>query len=278
MSKADPVVLEATEALAQDTLDQVSRRPIVLGICGAQGSGKSTLVTALAQDLEARGLRCAVLSLDDLYLTKSDRQRLASEVHPLLATRGPPGTHDVSLGLCVLEALFSGTPVKLPRFDKAGDDRLDPSGWPEIAGQFDIVLFEGWCLGARPQESEALALPVNALEAEEDPKGTWRRYVNQALAGPYQALFARIDKLVLLQAPGFEVVLDWRLEQEEGLRALSGSTSQLMDRAQIARFISHYERITRHILGEMPQWADLVIELDRQRKPLKVGKNDKAIS
>lgn len=267
MSRADPAVVAAMRALVDDGLAQ-GARPLVLGICGAQGSGKSTLAAALAEDLARSGKACAVLSLDDLYLTRAERQRLGREVHPLLATRGPPGTHDVDLGIAVLDALRAGTAVRLPRFAKAKDDRCDPSAWPEVTGQCDVVLFEGWCVGARPQPTEALAEPFNRLEAAEDGDGTWRRFVNTALGGPYQDLFARVDRLVLLQAPGFDVVMDWRLEQEEELRARSPDAPGLMSREQVARFISHYERITRHILEEMPDRADLVLRLDAGRKPV----------
>jgi D-glycerate 3-kinase len=266
MSKADPQVLAALRALTLDGLARDSR-PLVLGICGSQGSGKSTVAQALADDLVGRGLACAVLSLDDLYLTRAERERLACDVHPLLVTRGPPGTHDVALGMEVLDTLRAGTCVRLPRFAKAKDDRCDPSAWPEVSGQCDVVIFEGWCVGARPQAPEALAQPLNDLEHCEDADGRWRRFVNEALAGPYQPLFARIDRLVLLQAPGFEVVLDWRQEQEEDLRARSPDAPGLMSREQIARFIAHYERITRHILVEMPGRADLVVRLDARRLP-----------
>jgi len=266
MTRADPAVLAAVHALIEDAMGQ-GIRPLVLGICGSQGSGKSTLAAALADDLVSKGRTCAVLSLDDFYLTQAQRKRLASEVHPLCITRGPPGTHDVQLGIEVLDALRAGTPVRLPRFDKALDDRIDPADWPLIESHCDVIVFEGWCVGAMPQLPEALAQPVNALEQHEDPDGAWRRFVNAAVAGPYQQLFARIDRLVLLQAPRVEVVMDWRLQQEEELRARSGDKPGVMSSAQLARFIQHYERITRHILSEMPGRADLLIRLDEHRGP-----------
>lgn len=272
MNRADPEVVAALGELVCDALADGSPRPLVLGICGAQGSGKSTVAEALASRLEREGLTCAVLSLDDLYLTRAERARLAREVHPLLATRGPPGTHDTDLGLDVFNALIAGTPLRLPRFDKAKDDRLDPSDWPEVAGKCDVVLFEGWCVGARPQQSEALATPVGELEVTEDAGGQWRRFVNDSLAGPYQDLFARIDLLVMLQAPSFDVVMQWRLQQEEDLRAKVGNGSGVMSREQLARFIAHYERITRHVLAEMPGRADLVVRLDPARQPLAIAR------
>lgn len=242
-----------------------------VGICGTQASGKSTLTAVTAHLLEARGLRVAVLSLDDLYLTRAERMRLAAEVHPLFATRGAPGTHDVDLGLMVLEALKGSGEVALPSFDKASDDRRPRSLWPRLQAPVDVVLFEGWCVGAKPQPAEALADPVNALERDEDSQALWRTYANDALAGPYQHLFDRLDLFVLLQAPSFEVVLDWRREQERKLRERlareGGDASRVMSDAQVRSFIAHYERLTRWILAEMPCRADVVVSLDADRRP-----------
>lgn len=238
---------------------------LVAGLSGPQGSGKSTLAAALPGLLAAHGLRTAVLALDDLYLARAERQRLAREVHPLLATRGVPGTHDVALGLATLAALARPGATAIPRFDKAVDDRLPPAEWTRAQGPFDVVLFEGWCVGARPQPPAALAEPVNALERDEDPRGVWRRYANDALAGPYQALFGRIGFQVLLRPPGFEAVLGWRVQQEHELRAARGGGQS---DAEIARFIQHYERLTRHIDAEMPARADVTVMLDAAREPV----------
>jgi len=236
---------------------------LVAGICGSQGSGKSTLARALALRAKAEGIATAVLSLDDLYLTHAQRGALGREVHPLLRTRGVPGTHDVALGLATIAALERGEPARLPRFDKGKDDRLPESDWPLAPSGTRLLIFEGWCLGARPQPEEALGQPVNALERDEDPDGIWRCHANRALAGPYRPLFARLNLLILLAAPGFEVVRDWRTEQERSLRDAGAPAA--MDDAQITRFIQHYERLTRHILAEMPARADLVAWLGRDR-------------
>jgi len=250
--------------------DAAGMGPLLVGLCGAQGSGKSTLTAALAAQLGARGIRTANLSLDDLYLTHAERQGLARTVHPLLATRGVPGTHDVALGCTTLARLASNGAVALPAFDKSVDDRRPRDAWPVVQGPVQVILLEGWCVGALPQSTTALAAPVNALERQEDAAGVWRAHVNAALAGRYRELFDAIDLLVLLQAPSFEVVFRWRCEQEEKLarRLAAGGTTgaAVMNEAQLARFIAHYERLTRHILAEMPQRAGVLFELDERRR------------
>ena len=242
---------------------------LVIGICGAQGSGKSTLVAALAARLGEQGTVCAVLSLDDLYLMRAERAQLGRDVHPLLATRGVPGTHDVALGLAVIAALKRGEPAKLPRFDKGRDDRADEADWPCAPPKCQVLLFEGWCAGAAPQPASALARPVNALEEREDPDLIWRSYANAALTGPYQELFARIDLLILLAAPGWEVVECWRDEQEAALR--HSHAERAMSPATVARFIQHYERLTRWILEEMPGRADITVRLGPHREVIGTG-------
>lgn len=241
----------------------------IIGICGAQGSGKTTLVAALAGQLGRRGVRVATLSLDDLYLIREARQALAREVHPLFATRGVPGTHDVALGMATLDALERGDPAPLPRFDKASDDRVPDDQWPLAPENTDVLLFEGWCLGARPQERAALAEPVNALERDEDPDGIWRHYANVALRRDYQPLFARLDRLIFLAAPSWDVVARWREQQEAELRQTGGAA--VMNPAQVQRFIQHYERLTRHVLATMPAYADLAVRLGDRREVLGVG-------
>jgi D-glycerate 3-kinase len=265
----DPVITAAVMQEIECALETLTRRPVVIGICGAQGSGKSTLAFSLQKECTARGLVTAVLSLDDLYLTRAKREELAREVHPLLLTRGPPATHDTELGLRTFALLDEGAETLLPRFDKARDDRAPVEHWMRASAHCDVLLFEGWCVGAAAEPDDRLHEPVNALEAEEDKDALWRRHVNRSLGGEYQALFARIDRLVLLAAPGFEAVFAWRQQQERDLRArMTADQRGVMDDAALVRFIAHYERLTRWILEEMPGRADLVIRLDQQRRAI----------
>jgi D-glycerate 3-kinase len=242
--------------------------PLVAGVTGPQGSGKTTAAMVLERLARAEGLRTATLSLDDLYLPRGERLRLAREVHPLLATRGPPGTHDVGLGIELLARLGRPGIVAAPSFDKGTDDRRPMREWKTLEGPFDLVLFEGWCVGARAQAPEDLAAPVNDLERQEDRDGVWRRFVNDSLAGPYQALFAPIGHQLLFLAPDFATVLRWRLEQESKLRAARPGAGQ--SDAEVARFVQFYERLTRHIAAEMPARADVVVRLDADRSPVSI--------
>lgn len=247
------------------------KMPLVLGINGAQGSGKSTLCEYLKLVLsQGFKLKVAGFSIDDLYKTHSQRQALAQQIHPLLATRGVPGTHDVDLGIKVISDLIDkeGLEVSIPLFDKALDDRKPLSEWPKVKGPFDVVIFEGWCVAAKPQTKAALLQPVNELEKIEDPDGTWRNYVNQQLEGPYAALFKRIDKLIMLKVPDMECVFKWRSLQEQKLAAKCASSGQnrLMDPDALKRFIMHYERLTRHALDEMPNRADFTLDLNEQHQ------------
>ena len=244
-------------------------RPLVVGICGSQASGKSTVSAQLVARFSEQGIHAAALSLDDVYLTRAERSTLACTVHPLLRTRGVPGTHDIGLALSVFDALDSLGGGALPRFDKARDDRAPEADWGVMRPDTQLLILEGWCVGALPQASAALIEPVNALEEDEDADQQWRRYVNAMLADDYQRLFARLDTLVLLAAPGFSVVRDWRIEQEQGLaRTARAGATALMSVPQIERFILHYQRLTMHILAEMPARADLVVRLASDRSVL----------
>jgi len=240
-------------------------RTALAGLCGAQGSGKSTIAAATVRLLEAMGLKAVAISLDDFYLGREARAWLGEQVHPLLRVRGPPGTHDVALACSVLDHLTGPGVTPIPAFDKATDEPQPKGAWRRLEGPLDVILLEGWCVGARPEPKERLQIPINALERELDATGAWRGYANRQLAEGYQALFSRLDRLVFLMAPGFDVVRGWRIEQERKLRDRTGGG---MSDAEVGRFIAHYERLTRWILEEMPGRADWTIPLDAARTPL----------
>ncbi|MDX1754679.1 MAG: hypothetical protein R3175_01310 [Marinobacter sp.] len=265
-------------------LQREAGRTLVVGINGAQGTGKSTLTLFLQTLLNDHlDCPCARFSMDDIYLTRAERQQLAEAVHPLLLTRGVPGTHDLTLGQRVIDQLAhapADTQVAIPAFDKARDDRAPESQWPKFQGRAEIILLEGWCLGARPEpEGPHLSSPLNELERLEDPGGVWRTYVNHRLETDYARFFRQLDRLIMLRAPSMECVLRWRTLQEHklahrsadapdegGLLAERSQPLRIMSDAEVARFIMHYERITRGCLAEMPQRADLVIAVNEHHE------------
>ena len=222
-------------ALAPTLLARASR---IVTITGSQGSGKSTFARILVQRLKDLGVRAACVSLDDFYLSKRKRMQLANQVHPLLATRGVPGTHETCRLRDVLEQLAHGTGVvnlSLPQFDKGADDRID-----DIHISAEVLVFEGWCLGVQSQSPELLKNPVNELEQAEDSQGIWRHWCNEQIHQHYQPLWALVDAWTLLQPPEFGQVIEWRRQQEQEL-----PPARRMSEAALQRFIQHYERLTR---------------------------------
>ena len=234
-------------------------------LAGLQGSGKSTLVGCMADAAAARGLRAATLSIDDVYLDRPERERLARNVHPLLATRGPPGTHDVALACDVLDRLLAGEPVRLPRFDKVADARRPEREWPRVE-RCDLVLVEGWFLKTPPQPDADLREPANPVERDEDADLTWRRHCNAALARDYPPLWHRLPRLAFLAPPGFEVVAGWRWQQECALQAANPGR-RTMTREEVGRFVQLFERVSRQALATLPAIADIVVPLDAGRVP-----------
>ena len=253
---------------------EAAGRTLLVGINGSQGSGKSTLSALLVQLLaEYFDLKAVSLSLDDFYLTRAARQSLAAQIHPLLETRGVPGTHDIALLRDTLQQLTGAAgDVSIPRFDKARDDRYPQQACDRIPLPCDVVLLEGWCLGTPVQSDAALQEPVNEMEARDDPDGSWRRYVNCQLGEHYQAVYRLLDVWIMLQAPSFESVYRWRLEQEEKLAAIlsesgrDAAQDQLMSAPQIEIFIKYYQRLTEHSLRELPALVHYLFRLDEARQ------------
>jgi D-glycerate 3-kinase len=244
-------------------------RPSVFGITGLQGSGKSTLSAQLAQAGRLRGLDVVALSIDDFYLSRRERLALGRRVHPLLATRGPPGTHDVGLARGTIDALRrmrAGTVVRLPRFDKLSDRRLPPSRWRVVRKKPDLIVFEGWFLKVPAESERALRRPLNGLERDDDKDGVWRRYCNRAL-NAYEPLWRRLDSLLFLQGPGFEIVPSWRWQQERTLQA-ANRRRRAMSQAEVERFVLFFERISRQALRTLPAIAERTLRIDARRHVL----------
>ncbi|MDG0969038.1 MAG: hypothetical protein P8O06_04290 [Porticoccaceae bacterium] len=244
----------------------------IIGINGSQGSGKSTLAdylcTRIADEL---GVKTLALSMDDFYYTKHERQKLSDTVHPLLATRGVPGTHDIDLAINTINAVCSGLPTRITRFDKSTDERVALSDSEIIKGPVALIVIEGWCFGAKPLPKQELTKPINALESISDPEGIWRHYVNNKLGKDYQKLFAMAHRLIMLAAPSFDQVFQWRLEQEQKLSKKLNleqhdlTVSSIMSKQEIGDFIAYFQRITEYCLEEMPGRADHLFRLGVNR-------------
>lgn len=261
MGRAAP---ELVDLVGRMIAEAPAGRPPRIAIVGAQGCGKTTLAREAADRFGA-----AQISLDDVYLTRAEREAMARDLHPLFAVRGPPGTHDLGLLDRLIDALTGAGPedeTAIPVFDKRGDDRLPTDRWRGIRGRPVAILIDGWCLGAAAQDEAALARPVNALERDHDPDGFWRRAVNGFVASSYTAFAARLDALLFLKAPGFEVVPDWRAGQEADLLGLAPADLPPADRARVAGFVQYFERLTRHMLAGGVR-ADVTVALDRNRRP-----------
>ena len=226
-----------------------------MSVAGGQGSGKSTfsqlLATLLVECFETRTL---VLSLDDFYLTRAERRNLTS-ISPMLNTRGVPGTHDLALCVAAVANFRGGQTMHIPEFSKPHDDRVGER--TEAGATFQLLILEGWCWGAEPEEDAAIVEPINELERVEDPDGVWRRYVNEQLKA-YQPLFAT-DLSLFLKVPDFDTVKRWRWQQEQGLPIGPARMSQ----ADVERFIMYYERITLRLLKHRPAQVDICLALDR---------------
>ena len=250
----------------------IATKTQIIGVNGAQGAGKTTFCHLLKVVLEAGyGMKVAFLSIDDLYFKRSEREKLAQEIHPLLVTRGVPGTHDVRLGEQILDRLCNANPkdtTRIPRFNKAIDDPYPESEWDKFTGRPDVILFDGWFMGAVEQPESELKEPVNELEKNEDPDAVWRSYVNDQLKTVYKPLFEQLDLLVMLKVPSFDKVYEWRALQEEKLRIQNQGQKKLriMDADELKRFIAHYERLTRHILNEMPDRADMLFKVNNDHR------------
>ncbi|PHR84922.1 MAG: kinase [Colwellia sp.] len=274
---ANDFYIPLANKLAKDYQQQVkcqNKSTFFVGINGCQGSGKSTLAEFLADYLNQKfGLSVVVLSLDDFYFGESQRQQLAQQYHPLFKTRGVPGTHDVKLLKSVLAQLKNSKRANevicLPQFDKAHDNPLPMQDWITVTSGVDIVLFEGWCWGIPAENSDSLSLPINALEAQYDQQGIWRKQVNDSLEHDYQPLYALMDTWLMLKAPSFDVVFQWRLEQEQKLAKANINKDRangVMTTAEINKFIQFFQRLTIHGLNVLPAKVDILFELGHNRE------------
>jgi D-glycerate 3-kinase len=254
-----------------DLHQRSANKCFVVGINGAQGSGKSTLAALLVHLAEMQyGLNAISISLDDFYLTLEERHQLSETIHSMLATRGVPGTHDIPLAISTIKSIMDNRlPVCIPRFNKATDDRFAEEQLQWIDQKVDLIILEGWCLGSPAQPAELLSHAVNDLEQHEDNDGVWRSYVNEQLINVYPSLFKLVDCWIMLKAPSFNCVYEWRLQQEQALaKRLEKDEKQqyVMDDKAVAKFIKYYQRLTEYTLTHLPPLVNYLFEMDEHRK------------
>ncbi len=257
-------------------LQKSTHKPVIISFNGAQGSGKSTLTQFISLLLNHHFHRHSIaISIDDFYLSKQQRTQLSQNIHPLLKTRGVPGTHDIELAIKTLKHLKICTPSNpcyIPVFHKAFDEQAPKSEWLKIKSACDIILFEGWCNHAPVQSTISLEQPINTLEQKEDTQKIWRTYANEQLKNYHKRLFSLCDQLIFIQIPGFSKVYEWRSVQEKKLASTSHQ-NHIMNNKTLLRFIQHYERITRNCLNTLPTIANTVITLNNQHQIKNVSIN-----
>ena len=246
---------------------------LILGFSGGQGSGKTT-VTGILKIILKKFFkrRIHVSSIDDFYKTLEDRNKISNKIHPLLKTRGVPGTHDINLVKNFFNIIRKKKfkKIKIPKFEKAMDNRLEKKYWFNIKQKPEIVILEGWCVGARPQSNSLIKRPINILEKYEDKDLKWRKYVNEKLKKEYKKLFLMIDHLIFMKIPNFKVVFKWRLLQEKKLKKKSYSNKKIMSYNEIKRFIMFYERITLQMIKDLTKSASIVMSLNKNHEIKKV--------
>ena len=252
-----------------------NKKTKIIGLTGGQGAGKSTITQIIKLILETKyNLRVVFFSIDDFYKKLSERIKMSKKVHQLFKTRGAPGTHDTRL---IKKTFMNLTkkkfkPMIIPLFDKSRDDRLSKKKWQKIKKQPEIIIFEGWCVGAKPQKKKYLKKSVNILEKEYDPNLIWRSKVNFELQNEYAEIFNKIDRLIFLKVPDFECVYKWRLLQEKKLQ-LTSSGKKIMSPSQVREFIMYYERITKQMLLDLTKKAFAVLYLDKKHRFNKIRFN-----
>jgi len=251
------------------------KQPLIIGLAGGQGSGKTTISSILTLILQKYfKLNVFKVSIDDFYKTRKDRRLLSKNKHPLLMTRGVPGTHDIDLMLSFFKKIKSKNfkSLKVPTFNKAIDDRCSKNLWHKVKTKPDVVIFEGWCVGARAQSNEQLKKPINSLEKVYDQGGKWRIHVNNQLKTKYKTLFNQLDGLLYLKAKNFSLLREWRLKQERKLwiKSKNKKNLKIMSSGDIVNFMQSYQRITQQMFKDALKSSSIIMNLNNNHQIEKI--------
>ena len=244
-----------------------NKRPYFVGLAGGQGTGKTT-ISSLIRIILTKYFKLNVfrISIDDFYKTRKERINLSKKIHPMLMTRGVPGTHDIKMMLDFFKKAKNKKfkKLKLPNFNKAIDDRFPKKNWNNINEQPDIIIFEGWCVGARAELNKTLKKPINSLEKTDDQNLIWRKHVNQQLKTKYKKLYSQLNCMIYLKAKNFSLLQKWRLKQEKKLwlKTKKKSRHKIMSKSDVISFMQTYQRITQNMFKNMPKYASIILNLN----------------
>ena len=252
--------------------------PLIVGLAGGQGSGKTTISSILSLILKKYfKLKVFKISIDDFYKTKKQREILSKNKHSLLLTRGVPGTHDIKIMLDFFRKIKTKNfkSLKLPKFNKANDDRYKKKHWYKLKSRPDVVIFEGWCVGAKPQSLRLLKKPINAIEKAYDKSLKWRRFVNLQLKTNYKKLYSQLDSLLYLKVKNFNLLKKWRIKQEEKLwlKAKSRKNLKIMNKKEVINFMQTYQRITEQMFKDAPKYSSIIMNLNKNHQIHKIKFN-----
>ena len=244
-----------------------NKKPYFVGLAGGQGTGKTTISSIIKIILEKYfKLKVFKISIDDFYKTRKERITLSKKVHPMLLTRGVPGTHDISMMLDFFKKSKARKfkNMKLPNFNKAIDDRFPKNKWNTINKRPDVIIFEGWCVGARAETDKTLRKSINSLEKANDHKLVWRKYVNEQLKTKYKKLYSQLNCMIYLKAKNFSLLQKWRLKQEHKLwlKTKNKSSHKIMSKGDVINFMQTYQRITQNMFKNMPKYASIILNLN----------------
>ncbi len=244
-----------------------NKKPYFVGLAGGQGTGKTTISSIIKIILEKYfKLKVFKISIDDFYKTRKERIALSKKVHPMLLTRGVPGTHDINMMLDFFKKSKSKKfkTMKLPNFNKAIDDRFPKNKWNKINKRPDVIIFEGWCVGARAETNKTLKKSINSMEKANDQKLVWRKYVNQQLKTKYKKLYSQLNCMVYLKAKNFSLLQKWRLKQEHKLwlKTKNKGGHKIMSKGDVINFMQTYQRITQNMFKNMPKYASIILNLN----------------
>jgi len=243
------------------------KRPYFVGLAGGQGTGKTT-ISSLIKIILTKYFKLKVfkISIDDFYKTRKERLILSNRIHPMLLTRGVPGTHDINMMLNFFRKAKSKKfkRLKLPTFNKANDDRFSKKKWYDLKSKPDVIIFEGWCVGAKSEKNNSLRKTINSMEKVKDQKQIWRKYVNQQLKSKYKNLYSQLNCLIYLKAKNFSLLQKWRLKQERKLwlNSKRNSNLKIMNKEDVINFMQTYQRITQNMFRYMPKYASIILNLN----------------